>query len=168
MFSNKIKLNGKISIITKDKKSGDVIDVFEDNNLIVDVGLDQIARGLITKDTNAFVINTISIGDDVGSGTVMNPEQPSATYTRDNQDVVFVTPSDLFSISRPTDTSIQLYATLDGERVMESYPDSPNIIYTSATIRTVGDEIISYKRFPARTISRLISVDIIWVLNLTV
>jgi hypothetical protein len=166
MFSNSIKLSGDIQIITKDKETGEIVETFEEKNLVVSVGLDQILKSITTKDTNAFVIETISIGDDVGSGTVMNPEQPSTSYTKNNQSVVYSAPNDLFTISRPTETSVQLYATFDGERVMESYPDSPNIIYTSATIRTVGDEVISYKRFPARTISRLISVDIIWTLNL--
>jgi len=167
MFLSDFKISGDIKIVTKNKKSGEVIDAFEEKNLVVTIGLDQILKALTTKDTNAFVIETISIGDDVGSGTVMNPEQPQLTYTKNNQNVLYSAPSDLFTISRPTETSVQLYATFDGERVMESYPDSPNIIYTSATIRTVGDEVISYKRFPARTISRLISVDIIWTLNLS-
>jgi hypothetical protein len=97
----------------------------------------------------------------------MQPEKPSLSYTKTNQNVVFTAPPDLITISRPTSASVQIHATLDGERVMESYPDSPNIIYTSATIRTVIGEVISYKRFPARTISRLISVDVIWTLTLS-
>lgn len=167
MFSNAIKMKGDVAIITREKATGKIIDTYEEKNLVVSVGMDQVLKAITTKDTNNFVIETISIGDDVGSGTVMNPEQPSTSYSKNNQNVIYSAPSDLFIISRPSETSVQLFATLDGERVMESYPDSPNIIYTSATIRTVGDEVISYKRFPARTISRLISVDIIWTLTLS-
>jgi hypothetical protein len=167
MFSNALKLTGEVKLITKNKKTGEIIDTFEDNNLVVSIGMDQVLKAITTKDTNNFVIETISIGDDVGSGTVMNPEQPESSYTKLNQSVVYATPPEFFTISRPSQTSVQLYATLDGEEVMVAYPDSPNIIYTSATIRTVDNEIISYKRFPARTISRLISVDIIWTLALS-
>jgi hypothetical protein len=162
-----MKINGHITMTVKDKQSGEILEVFDDKNLVTTIGMDQILKSITVKDTNNFVIDTISIGDDIGSGTVMNPEQPSLTYTKNNQNVVYSVPSDLFSITRPSLTTVQLHATFDGERVMESYPDSPNLIYTSATIRTVGGEIISFKRFPARTISRLISVDVIWTLILS-
>jgi hypothetical protein len=95
MLSNNLNMNGHVKIVTTNKQTGEIIDVYEEDNLVVSIGLDQILKSITVKDTNNYIIETISIGDDVGSGTVMQPEQPSLSYTKTNQTVVFTAPPDL-------------------------------------------------------------------------
>jgi hypothetical protein len=113
-----------------------------------------------------YTVKTIRLGGDVGSGTPIEPEQPVSTLTEDSQTVIYTTPDTSMNITYPSLTKVTYNAIIDGASVMALFPAVPNIVYTSAAIITHGGLAIAYKRFPARTISSIISVDVSWTLEI--
>lgn len=144
---------------------GKIVGEFEEKNIILDQGRRLFLRAA-SGDINSTV-KTIKIGKDVGTGTLLNPQQPVGSLTETAQDVVYTTPEAEFFVTYPTTNSVRYLATINGANVMTGYPTLPNVVYTSASIYTLGGKSITYKRFPARTISSLISVDISWTITLT-
>lgn len=119
----------------------------------------------ISSATPAPVVQTMRIGDDVGEGTIMEPQEATENLTEIDQTIVYSVPEEEFSVSYPSDRQVTFFATVNGASVMAEYPNSPNVIYTSAVLLTTTGKAFSYKRFPARTISPLISVDISWTIT---
>jgi hypothetical protein len=164
-MSDHIKIFGDVSMRAYVTETGKTIDTFEENNIFLTQGKSEIFRAF-TIDNAAHVIKTIKIGDDVGTGDVTNPQQPTAAYTELNQSVKYEVPLSDFSVTYPTENTVRFLATVNGASVMALYPSEPNIIYTSATLVTNANKAVAYKRFSARTISSLISVDITWTLRI--
>lgn len=157
---------GHLTIIEKDANTGKVLDVYEDKNVVLTQGKGFILRGFSNAANNIYTAKTIKLGNDVGAGDILNPEAPVSSLTEADQSVVYsIDPSDFFSTA-PTPTSIRFLASVSGAKFMQSFPGELSAIYTSAAIYTVGDKAVTYKRFPARTISSMISVDIIWTLTI--
>lgn len=146
---------------------GKVVGELDEKNIVLTQGKSLILRAFGEPGHSDYVVKTIKIGNDVGSGTILAPTPPTANLTEDDQDVVYTTPDEEFFVTFPTATSVRYLATINGANVMAEYPALPNIVYTSASIYTISDQSITYKRFPARTISELISVDITWTITLT-
>lgn len=165
-FNESMKgMTGHLQIVTKDIKTGEVIDTFDDDNVYLEQGKTQALKAFV--DGGDFRIKSIYIGDDVGTGSIMQPEQPSANYTESNQDIVYEVPfENEFYVTYPTYNQVRFTAAISGPNVMALYPNDPNVVYTSATIRTRDEKAIAYRRFPPRTISELVSVDLIWTLTL--
>ena len=59
MFSENLKLKGRVGIVVKDK-DGKVKETREENNLVVDTGLDYIASRM--KDATATVMSHMGLG----------------------------------------------------------------------------------------------------------
>lgn len=152
--------------VVRDIKTGEVIETFKEDNIVVDDGLDFIVTRLSTENTDSLILSSIKLGDDTGTGSVINPEMPTATYNSSNQNVIYEVPNAEISIDNPEPGALRFFATVNGATVMESFPNDPNVVYTSATLRTVSDSVFSYKRFAGRTISALVSVDISWTIKL--
>lgn len=163
---NDMSLVGELEIITRNIETGEIIDTFKDSNVILTQGKSEILKALTVFDTNIHRVKTIKIGNDVGTGTVLNPQPATADLTENAQDVLYEVPENAFSVSYPNINSVRFSASLNGLEVMSNYPTLPNIIYTSAVIHTFGNKGIAYRRFPARTISSLISVDIAWTITI--
>ncbi len=161
-----VKIVGHLQIIEKDAITGEVIGGFEEKNVVLTQGKGYILRGFANAANNIYTAKTIKLGIDVGDGDILNPQEAVASMTEADQQVVYsIDPGDFFSTS-PTPTSIRFLASVSGSKFMESFPGELNAIYTSAAIYTVGDKAVTYKRFPARTMSAMISVDIIWTLTI--
>lgn len=145
---------------------GEVVGRFEEKNIVLTQGKGIILRAWADAANSASTVSTIKIGNDVGSGTILAPEEPTAGLTEAVQTVVYETPGAEFFVSYPSSNSVRFLATINGANVMSNYPTLPNVIYTSASIYTLDGKSVTYKRFPARTISALISVDISWTITL--
>lgn len=158
---------GTYKEVVRDNKTGKIIDVFEKRNIVLDQGISSIWQAMSSANTNSLVLETIKLGDDVGTGNVTSPEQPSPTYTEANQNVIYSIPVGDVIISYPTSSSVQFFANVNGSVVMQSYPTEPNVVYTSAALYSNVGNAFSYKRFTGRTISSDISVDISWTLSLS-
>lgn len=157
---------GTYKEVVRDIRTGEVLDIFEQNNIVLDQGIQSIWQSMATADTNTLVIETIKLGNDVGNGTVTNPEQPTSTYTEGNQTVVYEIPVGDIIVSYPDPSSVQFFANVNGSVVMQNFPTDPNVVYTSAALYNNAGQAFSYKRFTGRTISADISVDVSWTLNL--
>ena len=161
-----IGMKGTLKMVFRSNETGEVLDVFEDNNVVLNQGKGEILRAFNTLNNNDHKIKSIYIGNDFGSGTLLAPQEPTNLFTEANQTVVYEVPSNEFFIDYPTSTSVRYLATINGANVMAQYPTQPNVVYTSATLRTQANKAIAYRRFGARTISSLISVDVIWTLTI--
>lgn len=157
--------DGKVILDENGKpKLGEIVGSYEEQNIILNQGKGFVLRGF--SGVTGKQVKTIKLGKDVGTGTVLLPQDPVATLTEADFDLVYATPPEEFFISYPTTNSVRYLATINGANVMIGYPTLPNVIYTSASIFCNDDTNINYKRFPARTISALISVDISWTVTI--
>lgn len=159
-----LKAVGVFKVVEKHAETGEVIDTFEEQNVITDLGIENILRSFSDGAHVNNIVSTISLGIDVGSGDILNPEQPSSNIVNSAHDSVYVIPSEEFFVSYPDASTVRFFATVNGSTVMSDYPAEPNVIYTSAMLQTAGatPKAFAYKRFSARTVSSLISVDISW------
>jgi len=162
-----IGVYGTYREVWRSNETGKIIDEFEERNVIVDSGILNIKNALTVADSNASVISSIWLGNDVGNGDVMSPELPTPETEGSEQDIIWQVPSEEFFVSYPSDNEFRFYATINGQSVMESFPGVPNVVYTSASLRTMAGIAFSYKRFTGRTISNLISVDISWTIGIS-
>jgi hypothetical protein len=164
-FNDTTGIKGVFHMVMKDR-DGNIIDEYEDNNVVLTTGKNYILKALSTKDTNLYTIKNITIGNDVGTGTVMSPTPATDNLTEASQTDVYTTPDLNMTVTYPAARKVTYTAAIDGAVVMASYTTVPNVIYTSATLMTHGGFAIAYKRFTARTISSVISVDISWTLEI--
>lgn len=161
-----LKIAGHLHIIERNVETGEVVGEYEENNVVLTQGKGYILRGFANAANNIYTAKTIKLGIDVGDGDILNPQEANSSMTEADQQVVYsIDPGDFFSTS-PSPNSIRFLASVSGSKFMESFPGELNAIYTSAAIYTVGDKAVTYKRFPARTMSAMISVDIIWTLTI--
>lgn len=148
--------------------TGKVVGEYDECNIVFKQGKRFILQAFAQAINSQKTVRTIKIGNDVGAGgTVLSPTPPTANETEAIQTVVYETPVQEFFVSFPNDSSVRFLATINGANVMTGFPTQPNVIYTSASIYTLENKSVTYKRFPARTISSLISVDISWTITLT-
>lgn len=161
-----LSVTGDLKMVFKDKLTGEVIDTFHEKNVFLDQGKNQLLQLLSTPNLTTVGVTAINIGDDVGTGTIMAPQMATADLTEIDQNTLFSATGVDFNVSFPTQNSARYFAMIDGETVMASHPTVPNIVYTSATIRMGDGKAIAYRRFAPRTISSLISVDLIWTVTI--
>lgn len=161
-------IKGILSIKHRDNLTGEIVDEsYEELNVVLDQGRTIMLRAFSTSDNTLDTVKTIKIGDDVGAGDIFEPTPASPSLTEADQNVVYEVPVEEFFVEFPTSGSVRYLATINGADVMSLNPGVANIIYTSAAIYTQGGNAVTFKRFPARTISSLISVEISWTLILT-
>lgn len=157
---------GDFSMKIRNTETGEVIDTFEEKNIVVDQGKDLLLRAFTVRDTNDFVVNTIKIGSDVGvGGTVLAPTMPTVATTEADQTVLYTVPVDEFFITYPEPKKVNFFATINGAAVMALFPTQPNVVYTSAGLYLLNDKVFAYKRFAGRTISNILSIDISWTIT---
>lgn len=165
---NELSIRGDLKITERLIETGEIIGEFEDKNIVLTQGKNLILRAFGEANNLPFAAKTIKIGGDVGSGgSILAPIAANAGMTEVDQQVIYTVPPEEFFVTYPSSNSIRFLATINGGNVMAQYPTVPNIIYTSASIYTQGDKAVTYKRFAARTISALISVDISWTITIT-
>lgn len=141
---------------------------FTQKNVILSQGITAFFKAFGESSNASFAVDTIKIGSDVGDGgTISAPIAATSELTETDQTVVYSTPAGEFFVTYPTANQISFLATINGANVMAEYPSQPNVYYTSAAIYNKEGTAIAYKRFAARTISSLISVDISWTITLT-
>jgi hypothetical protein len=162
-----MNIKGELKIVTKSNETGEILDVFEDHNVILTTGKEEILKAMTVLDTNIHRVKTLKIGNDVGAtGTVLAPDDATADLTALDLAELYEVPDSAFFITYPSVNSVRFNASLNGVDVMANYPALPNIVYTSAMLETFGGVGVAYRRFPGRTISSLISVDITWTITI--
>lgn len=161
-----VGVKGTLKMVFTDTRTNEVVDTFEDNNVVLKQGKSAILRSFTTLNSNDYQVRTIRIGTDIGGGTVLEPEMPTDLYTENDQEILFEVPNEEFFIEYPDDESVRFLATINGSTIMSAFPSQPNVIYTSAALINQSNEAMAYRRFGARTISAYISVDITWTIRL--
>lgn len=158
------KTVGTFKVVERSLETGEIVGEFEEKNVITDVGIDHLLRSFSDSNHTNQMVQTISLGDDIGTGTILAPEQPTSDVSIEDHQLVYEVPIGEFFVSYPDNRTVRFFATVNGASVMENYPSEANVAYMSAMLKT-GNAIpqaFAYKRFSARTISDLISVDISW------
>ena len=176
------KLKGYLLVECKDK-FGNVIDKYENHNLIMDaarISMAQMTAGLSnSSEINKFVLGTEGhIGGDylnpktdvdgfVGTRTKLFSEQ-SGTY---NYPIVFDTPGTATGsctiVSEPdADSTVSIvYADKSVEYTIEVFEDSANntgvAVFTEAALYA-GANIFSMKCFPGKIKDNTVSLKIVW------
>lgn len=164
-MQNKFQMKGIFQVVEKDNETGEVLDTFTEENVITDIAFEHLIQSFTNGTYNNKIIQTISLGDDIGTGTLLSPEAPSSSITEADHNLVFEIPSPEFFVDYPDALTVRFYGTVNGATVMSNYPSEANVVYTSAMLKLSSLEPFSYKRFSARTISELISVDISWTIT---
>lgn len=162
-----IDLNGHLQIRAKDAMSGDIIysEAFDDHNVITSKGA-SIFLDRVTKSAEAAYITTIYLGDDVGNGNLLNPEEEKESYTNINQNIVYQIPVSDITLTYPDPFTFELATVLNGTAILDSmFPTDIDMRFTSATIRFSDDEVFAYKRFPVRSLSRLVDIELVWTVS---
>ena len=159
-------VTGDLEMIFRDVESGEIVDHFEDRNVILLEGKSRLLGYLQQTPTEATHIDKIVLGSDVGNGTVMQPEMANENLTSADQIVLYETKPHEFSSGSPTQNSVRFVAALSGETIMSEHPTVPNVVYNSATLRFADGSTFAYRRFAPRTISNLVYVDIIWTITI--
>lgn len=164
-IENKFGMKGHFKMDVISKETGEVIDTVDDHNVITVYGFSILTTRLTRDDetTGQMYLDTIHLGDDVGSGTLLAPEAENDALLSSDQNVVYTVPlSDLNRVHN--DSKEFVYTTvLDGDEIMNSlFPTEIELRYTSATMRFANGDTFSYKRFPVRSLSRLVDISITW------
>lgn len=166
-FSDNItnSINGDLSIKFIDRSSQKIIDQVDGSNIVVKNAYIQSLQFFDTGVGN--FINHIKFGDDVGTGNISGPEQPTLDTTKDEQNVVLPTPqTDQIVVNRSvstTDVSITSFVIINGSDILD-LTGQDSIEFTSIGLYLDNDELFAYRRFPIRSISRVVDVSINWTI----
>lgn len=154
------RIKGSLSIMTTDKRTGEILDHYADSNVVV---LDhrKIFVKLINQGLENYRVNRYKIGDDVGSGTESDPEPADETFTAVDQNVLYNTTEGI-QVSHSGDLLTIYNIFINGEDVMEEHPTEDSISFTSIGLYSNNEILFSYKRFPARTITSTLNINILW------
>lgn len=161
-------VKGFLTIKEIDKKTGEVLSEYDEQNVITREGfanvLSRISRTTVDdEDVQNMFIKTIVLGDDIGNGTIFNPSPATSTLTSIDQSVVYEVPENDMNFNYVSSTTLELNTVLDGTVILDAlFPEEVDMRYTSATIRFHDGKTLSYKRFPIRSLSRLVDVQINW------
>lgn len=150
---------GFLTLEIVNRLTGEVVDRHSDSNVLVIDSKQAMARSIAGNQLG--VITDLKIGDDIGSGTLDNPEAPNDGYDETTMDVVYEFPGDLV-VGYPNSSSVNFSATISGEDVMDNYPNEVSIVFTSAALHTNSGDVFSYKRFEQKSISELLDISIVW------
>ena len=166
-IESKFGVNGHLTMITKNRETGEIIDEFSEDNVITVFGFSELLSRFNkpTADTSisGSYLYTIKLGDDVGTGTLLVPEDANESLLSVDQSVVYTVPNTDMVLTYLSSKEFKYSTVLNGQTILDTYyPTDIEMRYTSATMRLFNDGSFSYKRFPVRSLSRLVDIDITW------
>lgn len=172
MNFNRNGVDGWITIREISKETGDVLYEYTDKNAITDQGINTLfLRMALPNDVGSTMkLSRFKLGIDYGleeepnkTWSIFDPKPAQRYYTSMNQYVVYEVPESDMIFDHPEPNVFQASTLLDGKDILNThFPDEVDLRYTSATFRFRNETTFSYKRFPIRSLSRLIDVQIIW------
>ena len=164
-------VTGRLQMIFRDKETGEVVDQFDEMNTITEESFSLMLKRMTYPTGNAEIAGAylyqFILGDDVGTGSLLNPQPAVSTLTSSDQNVVYTVPNSDMAFNYVSNTELELRTVLDGDVILDNFFPAGTIEmrYCSATIRYQDGTTFSYKRFPVRSLSRLINIEIIWNVN---
>lgn len=162
-------INGVITIRTLSKETGEVLDEFVDNNVVTLNGMQKLwTRMASSENAAANKLSNFVLGSDYGveeggDWTVFSPKPANKEYTKDNQIDFYTDSESNIAFTYPSDTEMQVGTILDGTYIINNFfPDETIVFYNSATIRFGDGTVFAFKRFPVRSITKVVDVQISW------
>ena len=162
-------INGVITIRTLSKETGEVLDEFVDNNIVTLNGMEKLwTRMSSSADASANKLSNFVLGSDYGveeggDWSMFAPKPANREYDKDNQIDFYVDSPDNIAFTYPSDTEMQVGTILDGTYIINNFfSDETIVFYNSATIRFGDGTVFAYKRFPVRSITKVVDVQISW------
>lgn len=162
-------IKGFVTIKEFSKETGEMISEWTEQNVVTNEGMKVFMERLAFPDENEdrqfdrYVLGNDISDDGDSQWTDLNPQPAKATYTKSDQSTVYEVPSQDMIFSQESNLILRTSSLLDGEQILDTFfQDDPDIKYTSITLRFKNDTVFAYKRFPARSLSRLIDVFIEW------
>lgn len=157
-------MHGDFDMKLINNQSGELIDEIHEPNVIVQ---NAYYEQLDLLDNNNEYIYKVKLGDDVGNGTISEPEQPTLNTTASEQNIVLPVGdvSDI-TVQRSidyTDYSLTTFTLISGTDVLETTGED-SIEFTSAGLYMSNDGLFAYRRFPVRSISSVVDVSITWTI----
>lgn len=164
---SKFGVTGHLKMVTRDKTSNQVIDEYSEDNVITLFGfsslLKRFNKATDDPEISGSYLNTIMLGDDVGSGTLLVPEPANENLLSLDQNVVYEVDTADLTLTYNSSKQFEYTTILDGSFILDTYfPSEIEMRYTSATMRMANLGTFSYKRFPVRSLSRLVDIEITW------
>lgn len=168
------EISGRLEITEYLKATGEVVGHYEDNNVILESGVNDLFGRLIASDaSNNKMISNFVLGSDFGETedpgggwTSFNPLMAEKTYTSANQDSIYSVPEFNMVINYPDLNVVQYGTILDGDDILTNdFPGEISIQYSSLTTRFRDGASFAFKRFPVRSLSRVIFVQISWTFD---
>ena len=160
-------IKGYLTIKEINKETHEEFVVIDDNNVVTLEGYSEIFKRLYNNQDMTGHLDSIQLGSDVGSGTAIEPEPATDSLTSSDQLVTFIVPYNDINFAFPSQREMVLSVILDGSFILDGGNVDGEVRYSSATIRFGNDKTLSYKRFPLRTITPLIDIEISWRLYFT-
>lgn len=139
--------------------------VYSEGNKIVKTGFQSILEVVTNRNQYPFGFGGIFLGDDIGNGTVEVPEPPTEDIYASDQNVTYSVLSKDTFIDYPAFNKLRFTAIVDSSELQRMSTDA-RLMFTSASIRNSRGEIVAYKRFPGRSVSPLITLNIRWTLTI--
>lgn len=139
--------------------------VYSEGNKIAKTGFQSILEAVTNRNQYPFGFGGIFLGDDIGNGTVEVPEPPTEDIVASDQSVTYPVLSEDTFIDYPAFNKLRFTAIIDGSELQRVSTDA-RLMFTSASIRNSRGEIVAYKRFPGRSVSPLITLNIRWTLTI--
>lgn len=172
-MKNKMRggVSGFITIREICKLTRDVLFEYEEENVITEQGINTLFLRMVLPDVeNTMKLSRFKLGIDFGveednnsTWNVLDPKPAQKHYTSLNQFTVYDVPEADMVFDYPDENTFQAATLLDGKYILDTfYTDDVDMRYTSATLRFFNETTFSYKRFPVRSLSRMIDVQIIW------
>lgn len=155
------KVKGILTLTTIDAETKEVLHCFSEKNVVTTNGLGKLIENLTNAASSP--LDKFVFGNDVGTGTLIIPEDASEGYTSSTQNELFPVSSANITFTTPAGNVLVAETTIVGSNLMNTaFPAEVSINVTSGTFRFSDNTTFSYKRFPAIVISRMVDVNVTW------
>lgn len=161
----KLGIFGHLQIEEVCNETGISTMILDDKNRIVNTGFQSFLEVVSNRNQYQYGFGGIYLGDDVGNGSIDNPEPAAANMTPSDQNTIYeVLSKDIF-IDHPAPNKVRFTAMVDGNELYKM-DSSARLMFTSASIRNSRGEIVAYRRFSGRSASPLITLSIRWTITI--
>lgn len=165
---DKVQAKGVVTINTYESGTDNLIDSYCDNNTVTIEGLTEIINRILTNTgTTDSIVTRMVLGEDFGSGSMLSPSDATPTLTGDSQIQVYEIQQSDLTISSTGPRRLVASVVMYGSDIMNNEFATDIVLnFCSATLRFENGVTLAYKRFPVRSLSRLVDITIAWEIQL--
>jgi hypothetical protein len=101
-----------------------------------------------------------------GNPSKNNPALPTENYNTSSMTIIHTaTDYGSLSVGYASATATTFSMTILGADVMSNYPTETSKIFTSAALHSTNGKVFAYKRFPQKSVSDLVDINISWTIS---